>query len=120
MMEQFALKHPEILFLSMHPGWVDTHGVEVSLPIFHKLCQSILRAPVAGADTIVWLATIPRTHPALKNGAFYFDRKEVSKHLPLAWTRSHPKDDARLMSILADYELQACGVDKNNEANSAA
>ena len=113
MMEQFALKHPEILFLSMHPGWCDTPGVVVSLPSFHSMMNSKLRSSAAGADTIVWLATIPKTHAALKNGEFYFDRKEAAKHLPLAWTRSDPADDAQLMSILADYRLQACDVDNS-------
>ncbi|OWA54192.1 Dehydrogenase/reductase SDR family member 12 [Hypsibius exemplaris] len=106
MMEQFAMKHPGILFLSMHPGWVDTPGVQTSLPTFHKLLHSFLRSPEEGADTTVWLATIPRTHAALHNGAFYFDRKEAAKHLPLAWTRSSPHEDAQLTSILGDFLLK--------------
>ncbi len=41
---------------SMHPGWVDTPGIETALPGFHSLVNSILRTPEQGADTLVWLA----------------------------------------------------------------
>lgn len=40
----------------MHPGWVDTPGVETSLPDFHRLLKPLLRNVAAGADTALWLA----------------------------------------------------------------
>jgi len=40
----------------MHPGWVDTLGVETSLPDFHRLLKPFLRNLPAGADTALWLA----------------------------------------------------------------
>lgn len=109
MTEQLALKHPNILFLSMHPGWVDTPGVEKSLPTFHRLLSTNLRSPAEGADTIIWLATVPKSNPKLKNGTFYADRMEAPKHLPLAWTRSPPEEDIQLMNVLSDYAMKALG-----------
>jgi NAD(P)-dependent dehydrogenase (short-subunit alcohol dehydrogenase family) len=41
---------------SMHPGWVDTPGLQAGLPRFRALWRPLLRAPAEGADTIVWLA----------------------------------------------------------------
>jgi NAD(P)-dependent dehydrogenase (short-subunit alcohol dehydrogenase family) len=41
---------------SMHPGWVDTPGLQAGLPRFWALWRPLLRAPAEGADTAVWLA----------------------------------------------------------------
>ncbi len=40
---------------SMHPGWVDTAGVQDALPTFRKITGPFLRNEAEGADTIVWL-----------------------------------------------------------------
>lgn len=58
---------------SMHPGWVDTPGIEKSLPGFHALVKSILRTPEQGADTIVWLTT--SKEGGQFNGLFWLDRR---------------------------------------------
>ena len=47
---------PDVLMHAMHPGWVDTPGVESGLPLFGKITGPILRTPEEGADTLVWLA----------------------------------------------------------------
>jgi NAD(P)-dependent dehydrogenase (short-subunit alcohol dehydrogenase family) len=39
-----------------HPGWVNTPGVEESLPLFHRITRPLLRSAEQGADTILWLA----------------------------------------------------------------
>lgn len=58
---------------AMHPGWVDTPGIERSLPKFHKLLKRILRTPRQGADTIVWLASSKRGKQC--TGLFWLDRR---------------------------------------------
>lgn len=73
LVELFAKHYPGYLFSSMHPGWVDTPGVESSMPLFRKLLDNRLRTPDEGADTILWLATTS-DYP---NGKFWFDRKEA-------------------------------------------
>ncbi len=68
---------------AMHPGWVDTPGVETSLPSFHRLLGPALRTPEQGADTIVWLAGAPAE--ILGSGRFWHDRRPRPTHL-LPWT----------------------------------
>lgn len=68
----FAQKYPTYQFHSMHPGWVDTPGVQKSLPTFRKIMKLFLRNYYEGADTIIFLAV---TEQELVNGEFWFDRK---------------------------------------------
>ncbi|MBA3011492.1 MAG: SDR family NAD(P)-dependent oxidoreductase [Proteobacteria bacterium] len=69
--EQF--KKGGIAVNSMHPGWVDTPGIETSLPKFHQLVNRILRTPEQGADTIVWLAV--SREAGQRTGLFWLDRR---------------------------------------------
>ncbi len=64
---------------AMHPGWVDTPGLAVSLPRFHRLTRPILRTTAQGADTIVWLASA--REPGLSTGRFWLDRRPHEVHL---------------------------------------
>lgn len=75
---------------SMHPGWVDTPGLEQSLPRFHRLMKPALRTPDEGADTIVWLAA--SEHPS---GRFWHDREERPTHI-LRRTRETDEERDRL------------------------
>uniref|UniRef100_A0A3Q3FTM3 Dehydrogenase/reductase 12-like a n=1 Tax=Labrus bergylta TaxID=56723 RepID=A0A3Q3FTM3_9LABR len=101
MAEQLAKTHTNIHFSVMHPGWVDTPAVANAMPDFHRSMKDSLRTPDQGADTVVWLAV---SEAATKNpsGHFYQDRKIVSAHLPLAWTRNSPLEEQKLMSLLED------------------
>jgi len=58
---------------AMHPGWVDTPGIERSLPEFHALVSKLLRTPEQGADTIVWLALSKKAGQS--TGRFWLDRR---------------------------------------------
>ncbi|KAF3777612.1 Dehydrogenase/reductase SDR family member 12 [Nymphaea thermarum] len=80
--------HKGIGFYSMHPGWSETPGVAKSLPGLSERLSGKLRTIEQGADTIVWLALQPKEK--LTSGAFYFDRAETTKHLPLSGTRHSP------------------------------
>jgi NAD(P)-dependent dehydrogenase (short-subunit alcohol dehydrogenase family) len=75
---------------SMHPGWVDTPGLEHSLPRFYKLMKPALRSPEEGADTIVWLAATKRP-----GRGFWHDREQRPTHV-LKRTRETAKERARL------------------------
>jgi dehydrogenase/reductase SDR family member 12 len=77
---------------SMHPGWVDTPGLERSLPRFYKLMKPALRSPAEGADTIVWLAATKRP-----GGGFWHDREQRPTHI-LKRTRETADERARLWS----------------------
>ncbi len=62
-----------IAFNAMHPGWARTPGLSDSLPGFDRLMGPILRTPEEGIDTIIWLATAPRTE--IGNGRLFLDRR---------------------------------------------
>ncbi len=63
---------------SMHPGWVDTAGVQTSLPTFRKITGPFLRDEAQGADTIVWLVASDQAKDA--SGSFWHDRAERPTH----------------------------------------
>lgn len=105
MTEQYGLKWPNVHFSCMHPGWADTPGVRSSIPDFHSKMKDKLRTPDQGADTVVWLA-VAKDVPKLPSGQFFQDRKAVSAHLPLAWTRSDPAEHKKLIEILEDMSAQ--------------
>jgi dehydrogenase/reductase SDR family protein 12 len=72
-------KHgPEISFHVMHPGWVDTEGVRISLPGFRRLLGPLLRTSEQGADTAVWLAAERPDPPA---EGIWLDREPQPEHV---------------------------------------
>jgi NAD(P)-dependent dehydrogenase (short-subunit alcohol dehydrogenase family) len=78
---------------AMHPGWVDTPGLEASLPRFHTLTKPLLRSPEQGADTIVWLGAA--AEPALSTGGFWHDRRQRPVHR-VPWTKETLVERERL------------------------
>lgn len=81
-----------VAFHAMHPGWVNTPGVAASLPRFYRATRPILLTPEQGADTIVWLATMPPER--LGSGRFWHDRRPRPEY-PLPWTRGQAPGAAR-------------------------
>lgn len=63
----------------MHPGWVDTPGVQTAMPEFRALTRGVLRTPDEGADTALWLAA-ERPAQAFADG-IWFDRALRTAHL---------------------------------------
>ncbi|KAJ1916216.1 Dehydrogenase/reductase SDR member 12 [Tieghemiomyces parasiticus] len=99
--------HP-ITFLSLHPGWVDTPGVQSSLPSFHKMIGKNLRTLPQGVDTVIWAAVSPE---ALKvpNGSFLEDRKAISPHLSFCRTHSEAGDPEKLYKYCHDTVTKIMG-----------
>lgn len=117
MAERLAQRHPSIFFATWHPGrtsrdfqfdksktlfsgWVDTPAVRSAMPSFYAKMQSRLRTPEQGADTLVWLCCLKDIASRYTNGEFFQDRTVVSKHLPLAWTKSSVDEDDRFIRNL--------------------
>lgn len=76
-----------IKFFSMHPGFVDTKAVKISMPKFHKFYSTVskLRTLEEGSDTIKWLAV--SNEPTLEqSGEFFRDREIEVKHIKFAQT----------------------------------
>jgi NAD(P)-dependent dehydrogenase (short-subunit alcohol dehydrogenase family) len=76
--ELWAMREPQTEFVSMHPGWADTPGVQESIPGFRKVTAPILRSSSEGADTIAWLAAVNPLPGA--NGTFWSDREVRPTH----------------------------------------
>ena len=80
--EAWAARVPagEVVFHALHPGWVDTPGVNEALPGFSRLLSplGLLRSAREGADTLVWLAADAR--PLLTSGDFWLDRETRPTH----------------------------------------
>ncbi|CAB4376159.1 unnamed protein product [Rhizophagus irregularis] len=88
-----------IKFLSMHPGWSDTPGLNKYMETFYKTTKSYLRTTGQGADTILW-AAFSKEVDDIPTGSFLFDRKVVPIHLPLAKTKSTEDDIKKLIDVL--------------------
>jgi NAD(P)-dependent dehydrogenase (short-subunit alcohol dehydrogenase family) len=86
-----------IVVHAMHPGWVDTKGVQEWLPVFRALTRPIIRTPEEGADTIVWLSGAPE---ALEStGRFWHDRRRRPTHYRLGASDGDPEDRHRLWDL---------------------
>jgi dehydrogenase/reductase SDR family protein 12 len=83
---------------AMHPGWVDTPGVEASLPRFYRVTRPLLRTPQQGADTIVWLGAADE--PGRNTGLFWHDRRPRPTHL-LPWARETQHEREQLWTQCA-------------------
>ena len=88
-----------VLYCSVHPGWVDTPGLERSLPRFRRLLRPVLRDPREGADTAAWLiaSSRARSYP----GALWHDRRPRPRHR-LPGTHAGEGAGRRLYAELAE------------------
>lgn len=93
---------PDIIVHSMHPGWVDTPGVDAGLPGFGKVMGPLLRDADQGADTLVWLASGAADDAAA--GQFWLDR-EPRRTVYVPGTGSSRRERERLISWL-DEQIQ--------------
>lgn len=89
---------------SMHPGWVDTPGVQESLPTFNKVMGPLLRDAGQGADTIVWLGAADE--PLHSTGEFWHDRRTRPTHR-VPWTKESDDDRRRLWEELERLTTEA-------------
>jgi dehydrogenase/reductase SDR family member 12 len=62
----------------MHPGWVDTEGVQTSLPWFRAVLQRRLRSAEEAADTALWLGS---TRPPPAPEGIWLDRALDDEHV---------------------------------------
>ena len=88
---------------AMHPGWVDTPGIETALPGFHSLVHPILRTPEQGADTIVWLAASKEA--GRSSGRFWLDRRP-HETIVLPTTGESPEERQVLWERLNQFAAQ--------------
>ena len=106
--EEWAERWAEdgIIVNAMHPGWVDTPGVEEALPGFYKVTKRFLRTPDEGADTAVWLAT--SSEAAKVTGKFWLDREQHPSHLSDK-TRETAEERRHFLAALDDLRSAVDG-----------
>jgi hypothetical protein len=81
----------------MHPGWVDTPGLAEALPMFHRAMGPLLRTPMEGIDTTLWLATDPEA--GHRGGELFLDRRaRPFDRVPM--TRLDATDRRRLWDLV--------------------
>ena len=95
-----------VVFHALHPGWVDTPGVDDALPGFAKIMGPVLRTPDQGADTLVWLAA--DDEPLRSNGKFWHDRRVRNIHKLPSTAKT---DTAARRDQLWEWAVEASGVD---------
>lgn len=89
--------HPRVYV--MHPGWVDTAGVQTALPAFRATLRRHLRTPEEGADTALWLGTT--RPPVAADGGIWLDRVLDPEH-EFSLTRKSTADAQQLWEFLAN------------------
>ena len=94
--QEFSKEH---MSLSMHPGWVDTEGVQNSIPRFYQWSKKHLRTPEQGSDSIVWLAVVDAHR--LQNGGFCFDRQFKNPYL-LPFTKESTSQRQNMLNWLEE------------------
>lgn len=88
---------PDVVLHAVHPGWVDTAGVDAGLPGFGKVMGPLLRTAEQGADTMVWLAA--GGDDGASPGQFWLDRRpRGTSYLP--GTGADPDERQRLVDWL--------------------
>ena len=101
------LKGTGVVVHAMHPGWVDTEGVQGAMPVFRRVTGPILRTPQEGADTIVWLGAAPE---ALRStGGFWQDRRPRPTHYRFG-PGPEPEADRRRLWDYCCGLLEAAGI----------
>jgi dehydrogenase/reductase SDR family protein 12 len=104
--ETFAAKLKEkgvenVDVYTMHPGWVDTPGVQISVPKFYAEYKGMMRSGDQGADTITYLAACPNVKGV--SGKFWFDRQPLRTHMTFAYTRLTPEEKEKLWTNTSVY-----------------
>lgn len=101
-----ALSASGISVHAMHPGWVDTPGLERSLTAFHQRLRPWLRTPGEGADTMTWLAA--SAEAGRTTGLFWRDRLPRATHV-FPGTKSPSRERKELMARL-ERLARSCAV----------
>jgi len=101
--EEWTKYNPDIKFMSCHPGWTDTPGVDSAFGSSKKHLEP-MRSLYQGSEGIVWLAIVPSSE--IEGGAFYLDRTPQRKHVagPFfsdgSFTKNTPGEVAEMISHL--------------------
>eukprot|EP00298_Acanthocystis_sp_HF-20_P015588 c21186_g1_i4.p1 GENE.c21186_g1_i4~~c21186_g1_i4.p1 ORF type:complete len:331 (-),score=147.38 c21186_g1_i4:22-1014(-) len=106
--EKWTEEYPDIKFVSCHPGWTDTPGVDSAYGSSKKWLEP-LRNLEEGSEGIKWLCIAPSEE--IQGGEFYLDRTSQRKHLAGAffsegsYTKNTPAQVNSMMEKLAQWSV---------------
>jgi len=101
--EWLTQQSTSIKYVTCHPGWTDTPGVEAAFGKSKKILQP-LRTLWQGTEGIAWLCGCATSE--IEGGAFYLDRTPQPKHIagPFftegSYTKNTPEQVEELMKLL--------------------
>lgn len=104
--ERWAEEHKGVTFVTTHPGWSMTEGIERGLNDLAKHFEPY-RTAWEGAEGIAWCCVVPTKK--LQNGALYLDRSVQPKHMAGAFftegsfTKNTPKQVDEMIDKLEEY-----------------
>ena len=107
--ERLTKEHPEVKFVSAHPGWVKTVGVDAAFGSTAKYLEP-LRPGWEGSEGICWLTATPTKN--LESGAFYLDRVPQRKHIagPFFTDGSFTKNTEQDVDVMMQKLQETLGV----------
>jgi lipocalin len=117
LMERWASEHPQVKFVSCHPGWTETPGVEAAYGSQKRYLEP-LRTTWQGAEGIIWLCVAPSA--ALESGAFYLDRMPQVKHMAGAFftegsfTKNSPAEVDEIIQRLGEMSHEVFATCSNS------
>jgi len=113
-------QHPQpshVKFVSCHPGWVATPGVDAAYGKVGAWLLAPLRTGRQGGEGVAWLAAVAGEE--LEPGGFYLDRAPQLRHLPGGWflnrggkaTHNTAEEIAELVPSLEQIVVEIGGSD---------
>lgn len=107
------------VFHAVHPGWVNTPGIQGALPAFTRWLARVrlLRTPLQGADTLIWLTADDEVLES--SGDFWHDRERRDVHM---MRRTRESDTPEARQALWDWcvETTDCAPDAQPPHHTAA
>jgi len=107
--ERLTRECPEVAFVSAHPGWTRTGGVDAAFGSTAKYLEP-MRTTWEGSEGICWLTTTPKEN--LQSGEFYLDRTPQRKHIAglLMTDGSFTKNTEQEVDTMMEKLKETCGI----------
>mmetsp|Transcript_12827 Transcript_12827/g.19446 ORF Transcript_12827/g.19446 Transcript_12827/m.19446 type:complete len:340 (-) Transcript_12827:136-1155(-) len=107
--ERYTREHPEVAWVSCHPGWTDTPAVDLAYGSAKKYLEP-MRSIWEGAEGICWLMSTARSN--LESGSFYLDRRPQRKHIsgPFMTDGSFTKNSEAEVDAFMGNLQKVCGL----------
>jgi dehydrogenase/reductase SDR family member 12 len=107
--KEMTKMHPEITWLTSHPGWTATPAVDDAYGENKKYLEP-MRTPWEGAEGIAWLMGAKKED--LESGAYYLDRKPQREHLsgPFFTEGSYTKNTQEQVDEMMRRLKEAAGL----------